>query len=1055
MPSSEQSDPSAAKTVNSSRTIKHDSGVIISQRYQIVQELGRTGWSNTYLAKDLQIVGDSRCIIEQLDPRTFIARSWQQDRQGFHRYLELLRRLAEHPQIPQFLAGLVEDGRVYLVLEYINGQRLTQIVKKQVFDEAKAIHLLHDTLRILDFVHKINLTYCDLQPCHLILSNQDQSFVLANLGSIAELTTNDQAVEETQITSNISNRDYVAPEQTTVTSNCNSNIYALGKIIVYALTGKSPGKLAKEGIVWHDDCQICLRFRAIVNKMIAANPEERYHSALEVLYDLKPLLKIERVVGGRYRITQYLGGNARINTYLAENLRRKHQSPCVLQQIDLPEGDRTDWELVERRFSEELSLLERLSYHDLISQIWDRFEENEAFYLVREHIVGETISQISAKGGKWSEKQVSELLEHILNLLVFVHQHHLLHRQIEPNNILIRYSDRMPILIDFGVLADMATALDPHNAKTNDRRKKYLAPEQLAGRPTVGSDIYALGITAIEMLTGSDAAQLTRHSETGEIVWKTPISFSRRLAKILEKMTCLDVGKRYQSAEKVIGDLKKIQVAAKPELNAVHNTATSSYSQRANGLRPMHLLVAGLGIICLLGSIEFAFPTIRPLYYWYRGKQQLAARPKTALISFLDAINLQPNHALAWEGKGDALYSLEKFPAALEAYQQATKLDTKREQIWNKQGSTLFRLEKFSAALEAYQRSSEIEPQNREALVGKGKTLQSLKRYSEALEIQESVLNNDPLNPELLSDRGHSLMGLSRYYDALGVFNRVQAIAPRDPQLWQDKAISLYELNRPQEAQRVIGEVIDTYNLLAKEQPPSFQNLVAQGDFLNRVLSLVSPRTNSSDLARQAEISYQTAASLKPDGYEAWLGQGRLAYTENRYDDALASITQALQLQGESPLAWYTRGLILQNGKSQPMEALQAYEKSIEFEPALPEAWYSRGSVLAEQLRYNDAIESFKQSLRLDPQNTQAWLDLSNSYLKIDRSDLAIGTIDRALAFKPQELEVWQQKGTILTALGQYSEACDAYRQSRQIDPNYTPILEAMEQLGCRLNKVD
>lgn len=1054
MPSPERSQSNSVNIIDNSRMTKHVPGAIIRQRYQIIQELGQTGWSITYLAKDLELEGDSRCAIEQLAPKTGLIKFWQQDRQNWTRHLELLRRLGEHPQIPEFLAGFVEEERVYLVLEYIDGERLTQVVKRQVFDEAKAVHLLHDTLRILDFIHKVNLIHRDIKPGNLIYRHRDRSFVLTNLGAIAEKETHNQQLERTPLDPNIGTSGYMPPEQTTEICDFNSDIYALGKTIIYALTGKSPRKLEKTGIDWHDECLIGVKLKEIISKTIAVIPKERYQSALEILYDLKPLLKIERVVGGRYRITQHLGGNRQINTYLAENLRSKHQSPCVLHQIDLPEGDRVAWEIVERRFSEELSLLERLSYHDLMPQIWDRFEENEAFYLVREYIVGENIAQAKSPGSHWSEKQVLELLDKVLSVLVFLHQNQLIHRQIEPSSIVMRDVDRLPIVTNFGVITDMAAALYPNSFKIIANKRKYVPPEQLAGRPTVGSDLYALGITAIEALTGINAERLTRNSETGEIIWKDLIPFNRRLAKILDRMTHLDLGKRYQSAEKVIADLKKINLTEK---RTISTKASSTPQQQVSGLRPLHLIIGVLGIICLLGSIEFTFPTIRPIYYWYRGKQLLETRPKTALINFLEALDVQPNHSLSWEGKGDALYRLNKFSEALIAYEEAIKLHPNREQTWYKKGDTLFRLEKFSLALIAYEKSLTIAPDNLETLTKQGKVLQSLKRYPESLSIQEKILSSDPLNLTAMSGRAHSLIGVGRYYDALGVFNRLSEIAPREPQLWQDKASALYKLGRPEETQRVIVEVIDIYRLILKQQPKAVNNWLAKGHFLTEIFAQIPQEDSLVDFhlqfLREAAQAYQRAISLKPDLYDSWLGLAKVAYQENRYDDALASTSQALTLQSESPSVWYTRGLILQNGTDRLTEALAAYEKSLQLEPGFAAAWHSRGLLLARQTRYDEAIESLQKAAALDPQDIESWLDLSDTYLSIDRNDLALKILDRALTIKPQELKLWQQKGAILTNVGKYSEACDTYRESRQIKADFSPILQIMQQLGCRLNK--
>ncbi|MDJ0596712.1 MAG: serine/threonine-protein kinase, partial [Pleurocapsa sp. MO_226.B13] len=485
---------SAPKIVKSEK-IMHVPGSIIGNRYQIIQKLGREEMGKTYLVKDIQATGDARCAVEQLAPSYDNEINWQLIKQHLISEVAVLERLGDHPQIPQFYNYFIENKHFYLVREYIDGDNLETLVERKLFNEADVIYLIQDVLRILDFIHKTNVIHRNVQPIHLIKRKQDNSFVLINFGAVREIESTEINLKG-ELTSGkaLGNWAYIAPEQKAGQSNFASDIYALARSAVYALTGRSPQELEQTNLRWQDQCQIGSKLQVILAKMMSPSLEERYVSALEVLTDLRPLLRIKQVVGARYAITRYLGGNAGIETYLADNLHRQYQSPCVIKQIELPSVHGIDKIKIERRFAEELSILERLGYHEQIPQVWDHFEENDEFYLVQEYIRGENLAQ-RIEQQNLSLLEIVKILSSTLSVLSFIHQNRIIHRNIKPANLTIRYEDGQVVINDFGILMDIKTIpnLSVESSQNQDK-KNYWAPEQIAGRPTISSDLYALGM---------------------------------------------------------------------------------------------------------------------------------------------------------------------------------------------------------------------------------------------------------------------------------------------------------------------------------------------------------------------------------------------------------------------------------------------------------------------------------------------------------------------------------------------------------------------------------
>jgi tetratricopeptide (TPR) repeat protein len=599
-------------------------------------------------------------------------------------------------------------------------------------------------------------------------------------------------------------------------------------------------------------------------------------------------------------------------------------------------------------------------------------------------------------------------------------------------------------LTDFGFLQDIRHL--PQTTIHSDRsseQKNYLPPEQMAGRPTTASDLYALGIIAIEALTQTKPALLPKDSQTGAILWRESIVVNRRLAKILDKMTHIDVGQRYQSAEQVINDLAKIKLHSHPASG--HKLIQSRNIGRLNQgrLKPIHTLIALIGVLCFLGSMEFTFPTLRPLYYFYRGRQLLSEQPEIALNTFMKAIDLKPDSAGAWEGRGDALYQLERFPEALESYYEAIQLNSDRSsnyQTWQKKGDTLYNLESFSEALIAYDRALELKPDDSTILNQKGKTLYQLQRYQEALEVQEEALKIDRFNPQYLSDRATVLMDLGRYYDALTVFNRVQAIDPLNLRLWQNKAITLKYLDRPQESRRVYQEVMDKYDKIIKQKPQNKQIWLSKADFFLEFHKY-----------QEANDAYDKAIAIVPNSYFAWLGKAKALNNLQEYDQALAVINKALNIRPKSALVWQVRGLIFHRGKRNLTEAIASYDRAIEFNPNFAPAWRDRGFALNEQGKYAQASESFAKASEIHPYDLDTWLGLATTLTAMEQNKQALFVLERALQIRPQEPSIWLQKGSILVKEQKYDEACQNYRQSRKVTPESAEILQAMQNLGCRM----
>ncbi len=257
------------------------------------------------------------------------------------------------------------------------------------------------------------------------------------------------------------------------------------------------------------------------------------------------------LLNGRYRIIKVLGAGGFGQTYLAEDAQHPDQAQCVVKQFKPASHDIKFLKVARRLFETEVETLAQLGEHDQIPQFFDSFEDHREFYLVQEFIDGIPLSDELAQLRRMSEADVITLLKDVLGILDFVHRNRVIHRDIKPENLIRRYHDHRIVLIDFGAVKQIRTQMLTDSGQTRLTvgigTEGYTPSEQLAGKPRFCSDIYALGITAIQALTGMQPFQFQSDLDTGELLWRDHASVSMGLALVLDKMVRYHFSQRYQS----------------------------------------------------------------------------------------------------------------------------------------------------------------------------------------------------------------------------------------------------------------------------------------------------------------------------------------------------------------------------------------------------------------------------------------------------------------------------------------------------------------------------
>jgi serine/threonine-protein kinase len=259
----------------------------------------------------------------------------------------------------------------------------------------------------------------------------------------------------------------------------------------------------------------------------------------------------------RYKIIRELKKGGQAQTYLAEDCNQQDpsQNKCVIKQLNQRQSTESSTLLTARkRFEKEAETLKKLGKHPQIPTLIDYFEEEQELYLIQEYIDGLDLKQKLRESGCWEEQAVINLLKDILPTLIHIHQNKIIHRDIKPSNLVMREHDNKIFVIDFGIVKELNIFLTRNLTETNQAigTLPYMAPEQMKNQPCKGSDIYSLGLVAIEALKGEYVSP-----EEADEVWGQQ-NISKDLADILKKMVHHSVEQRYKSAQEVFEDLMNI-----------------------------------------------------------------------------------------------------------------------------------------------------------------------------------------------------------------------------------------------------------------------------------------------------------------------------------------------------------------------------------------------------------------------------------------------------------------------------------------------------------------
>ncbi|BAY85399.1 serine/threonine protein kinase [Calothrix parasitica NIES-267] len=271
------------------------------------------------------------------------------------------------------------------------------------------------------------------------------------------------------------------------------------------------------------------------------------------------------ILAGRYLPIKLLGRGGFGAAFLSRDRYTPGMRECVVKQF-LPATDLnpTQRRLAQDLFEREAIVLEEIgSQHDQIPDLFAFFpvlaaglkskQQEQFFYLVQEYIDGENLEEELVRRGEFSESEILFVMRSILPVLQFVHDKNIIHRDIKPSNIMRHVNGKL-FLLDFGAVKQVTNSpTGAGKSSTGIYSLGFAPPEQMSGGQVFPStDLYALAVTIVLLLTGQKDTSKLFDAYSNEIKWRDKVNISFDVAEILDKMLRSAPNQRFPSAEEVL-----------------------------------------------------------------------------------------------------------------------------------------------------------------------------------------------------------------------------------------------------------------------------------------------------------------------------------------------------------------------------------------------------------------------------------------------------------------------------------------------------------------------
>lgn len=792
---------------------------------------------------------------------------------------------------------------------------------------------------------------------------------------------------------------------------------------------------------------------------------------------------IGTVLKGRYKLVKNLKRGAFGRIYLAEICEAAGEEPaleqpagkqwCIVRHFQPNLAEPSILKEARWRFETEVQRLEALENCPDVAHICDAFEHDEQFYTVEDYIEGHDLGEEIGEGRRWNDRQAINLLYDVLKILECVHGYDIVHRNIKPSNLIRRRQEGGIAAIDFGSLKEIETLAIAAQGQVTTAAigtPGYMSVEQLGGKPTASSDLYALGMTAIQALTGMSPRQLQRHPQTGLLMWRPLVEVDARLADILDRMVHTDLNERYQRAKDVLEDLKNLHRIGEVVDNRYQILRELGEGQLDRTWLAKDLQRTGQSY-CILKQLKIdnheAFPLwearnlfdteaqiLHGLGTHDRIPQLLAdfeANGQLYLVrEYVEGESLQDK--LAAGGRFDEGQTIAFLKDVLETLKFVHEQNTIHQDL--KPSSAIVRGSDGKIALTDFGSVKQISTLTieggqlksvgvvgtpgympKEQQVGNPRPNSDIYAVGAiAIHLLTGIhpthLGRDPETGEL-SWRQHATVteGLARILDKM-VLSYFRDRYGSASEVLAD--LALLDPNRSEAPEKAIAPSPTPTDPPRDRQRPrnrsSATGLTPSPQWMWGVLVAAAVAVVAALVSLVVQMQQARSQMQQADGFVDRANELLAAEEPNAANE---ECYKALAVAADYARSWQCSGDTFYTLGRHELAAI-AYQKALDLDPDTARLWGDRAKVLAELERPAEALVAYDRALQLDPTLLSARSGRGRALLALERYEEALEQFQTVAEQEPNNLEAWERQAEALDALNRPEDARQAYEGALQ-----------------------
>jgi serine/threonine-protein kinase len=642
-----------------------------------------------------------------------------------------------------------------------------------------------------------------------------------------------------------------------------------------------------------------------------------------------------------------------------------------------------------RRFKREGRAAAGLSHPNIV-QVYEVFEADGVPWIAMELVDGSSLRATLERDGPLPWERLIQYAEELASALQLAHSHHILHRDVNPKNVLLGKDGRAR-LVDFGLARYFVGPEEASSVSTQSSditaagsvagTLPYMSPEQALGKSLdARSDVFSLGALFYEMCTGRRAFSGSQRAHIldailnhepiaiGRLNYEVPEEFERIIRKCLAKSR----DERYPDTRDLLVDLRTLRRGG--ESGTSPRVAAAGREPRAR-LPRVALWAAGLALAAIITVVAMVSgpgwwkpdPGPRPgdaQVFYMRGMHYLDDTEteqslKDASNLFNRAVERDPDFALAHAALGAAYWGRYRLT-----------------------GNEVFKEEANREVAEAFRLAPDL--------------------------------------PEAHNARGIGLLAEGEFVQAKEEFSKAVAAQPEMDRAWANIGAACRELGEYDEGLRAFRTAI-------RLRPDHFRHRIRLGIFSDRF----------SDL-EAAEKAFRKAIELKPESWMAWSNLGAIHLKTGAFEEAVLDLLKAAAIE--------ETGIVRSNlgtayyflGKHE--EAIVHYRRATDLEPGQATHWANLGDALREIGEDEEARGAYRQAIPLAreveeraPAKVQSHTKLGMYCARAGERDCALTEAGHLAGMDPGRAELAMGAAVIYCLVGQVGDALDALERAARL----------------------